>query len=101
MLYNLYKNLFSEKAREQLKQVKKIHERGFTIRNALSKEGVKVLEEKRIKLSEQKKELDELLPLKSELESTKNEAEKFEKEAKDVFDTAWNGVVVNSKHSTL
>lgn len=57
-----------------------------------------MLEEKRIKLSEQKKELDELLPLKSELESTKNEAEKFEKEAKDVFDTAWNGVVVNSKN---
>uniref|UniRef100_A0A915DVQ9 Glucosidase 2 subunit beta n=1 Tax=Ditylenchus dipsaci TaxID=166011 RepID=A0A915DVQ9_9BILA len=85
-------------AREEAKQTRIIQEAGYSKRLELAKTGAKSLEEKKTAVEKQKKELEELEPLKTSAELKKNAAEDKEKEAKDKHDTAWNEIKEEKKN---
>jgi hypothetical protein len=59
----------------------------------LATAGAKLLEEKRTALEQQRKEVEELQSVKTDLEQRKAAAEEQERHATEAFDAAWNGLI--------
>lgn len=83
-----------EKWRQEVEQNRIVQKSGFEKRNNLNQIGIKQLEEKKIELEKIKIEHDELQQLKVSIETKKNVAEAREHEAKEKYDSVWNGLLI-------